>query len=421
MEGAADRDGCAGRGMAFAPPKRMHVGRPSPPWARNVGILGLAAFFTDVASEMVYPVLPFFLTAALGVGPAILGTIEGVADSAASLLRVASGWLSDRLHRRKALTIAGYGASAVGKALLPLATGWAAVLLARLVDRIGKGIRTAPRDALVVESATAETRGRAFGLHRALDTLGAVVGVAIAYVVLTSHPGAYAAVFVWALVPAVLGVLVLALVRDPRVLDARPAFAERPRWHTWPPALRWFLVIALVFALGNSSNAFLLLRASTLGQAPTTSLLLYLVYNVVYAAVSYPAGRLSDRVGRRALLVAGYAIYAVVYVGVALLRGSQDAWLLWPAFAVYGLYAGLTDGIERAVVAELAPASARGTALGLHATIVGAALLPASLLAGALWERFGAAATFAFGGVIGAVAAVGMALVLRPARASPST
>jgi MFS family permease len=365
---------------------------------------------------MVYPLVPFFVTAALGAGPAILGTIEGMADSAASLLRVVSGWLSDRLRKRKALTIAGYGASALGKLLLPLATGWGLVLLGRVVDRVGKGIRTAPRDALVVDSATPGRHGSAFGLHRALDTLGAVVGVALAYVALTRFPGRYTGVFGWALVPAVLGVLVLLVVREPRLPGAALPEVGARRWRPLPTTLRWFLALALVFAAGNSSNAFLLLRAGTLGYAPATAILLYLVYNVVYAAVSYPAGRLSDRVGRRPLLVAGYAVYALVYAAVALLRGPQDAWLLWPAFAVYGLYAGLTDGIERAVVAELAPPDARGTALGLHATIVGAALLPASVVAGQLWDRVGPAATFFLGSAMGVAAAIGMAVVLRPAR-----
>jgi len=389
----------------------------------NILVLGIASFFTDIASEMVYPLVPFFLTTTLGASPAILGIVEGIAESAASLLKVASGYASDRLRKRKALTIAGYALSAVGKLLLALASGWGTVLGGRVIDRLGKGVRTAPRDAIVADSTDGARHGMAFGLHRALDTLGAVAGVGLAYACFTGLGGAYGVVFAWSLLPATIGVLLLFLVRDrpqaSTAASARPAL--RPG--ALPRRLRLFLAVALFFTLGNSSNTFLLLRATGLGLGPATAILLYLAYNVVYAAVSYPAGRLSDRIGRRAILVAGYGFYGLVYLGFGSLRGPEDAWALWPLFALYGLYTGLTDGVEKALVADLAPAPLRATALGLHATIVGLGLFPASFVAGQLWTHLGGPAAFYFGAAIGLSAAVALALVLQggapPDRPSP--
>ncbi|HSP97163.1 MAG TPA: MFS transporter [Candidatus Dormibacteraeota bacterium] len=379
----------------------------------NIIILGIASFFTDISSEMVYPLIPFFLTG-LGASPAILGTIEGIAESVASLLKVFSGYVSDRLGKRKALTIAGYASSALGKLVLVGATSWTAVLGARVVDRLGKGIRTAPRDALVADSAREGGHGVAFGIHRTLDTFGAVVGVALAYLSFRYVAGNYSAVFMWSLLPATAGVLLLFLVRE---RSAGPRRAGQPlvaRWQALPMRLRLFLGVALVFTLGNSSNTFLLLRANSLGFTPAEAILLYLVYNVTYAVLSYPAGRVSDLLGRRVVLVSGYAVYGAVYLAVAALGGSARPWALWPLLALYGVYSGLTDGVERALVADLAPSSLRATALGLHSTIVGLGLFPASFLAGQMWTHVGPSAAFYFGGAIGIAAAVGLLVVLEP-------
>ena len=374
-------------------------------------VLGLASFFTDVASEMVYPLVPLFLTASLGASPAVLGLVEGLAESTANLLKVFAGYLSDRVRNRKGLTIVGYTVSGLGKVLLATATGWGVLLLGRVGDRLGKGIRTAPRDALVADSVVDGRHGAAFGLHRALDSSGAVVGVLLAYAFLTRLQGDYAAVFRWSLVPAALGILVLFLVREPPLLP--PGIVSRPLfdWRALPPRLQRFLLLALVFALGNSSNAFLLLRAGSLGMSSAGTVLLYLAYNVVYAVVSYPAGSLSDRIGRKRLLVAGYAFFGVVYLGFATV-GEAQAWLLWPLFVLYGVYSGLTDGMEKALIADLAPADARATALGLHGTFVSVGLLVASLGAGQLWDHVGAAAVFYVGGVMGLATAVAMACLL---------
>ncbi len=377
----------------------------------NIILLGLTSLLTDIASEMVYPLVPFFLTVRLGASPAVLGVIEGLAESVASLLKVFSGRLSDHLQERKKLTIAGYACSAIGKLLLVLAAGWGMVLGARVVDRVGKGIRTAPRDALLADSTGDGRHGRAFGLHRALDSFGAVIGVTLGYLFFTRYTGDYALVFVCSLVPAGIAVALLFLVREPKA-HAPSAAAVQPslRWSTLPRRLRWFLVVVFLFTLGNSSNTFLLLRAEDLGYTPAKVILLYLVFNAVYALASYPAGWLSDHIGRKTLLVSGYLFYGAVYLGFALLQPPHGI-LLWALFGVYGLYMGLTDGVEKALVADLTPASLRATGMGLHATLVGVGLFPASLLAGQLWQQIGPAAVFYFGGAMGLLAALGLLLL----------
>ena len=383
----------------------------SPTLSRNIIIVSLTSLLTDVSTEMVYPLLPFFLVTQLGARPATLGLIEGFAESLASLLRVFSGYWSDRLRRRKPLAILGYAASTAGKLALFLAQSWLWVLGGRLADRFGKGVRTAPRDALIAESVAPELRGRGFGFHRAMDTLGATIGVGLAYLLFTRTHGNYRWLFLASLIPAALGVMVLTGVRDVRRSEPpKPPEPLRPlrAWRSLPRRLKLFLLIVFFFTLGNSSNQFLLLRARSLGFSEATVILLYLLYNLVYAAAAYPTGRLSDRVGRRGLLVAGYAAYGLTYLGFAVTPGPGPVWGL---FAFYALYMGLTEGVEKALVVDLAPRELWGTMLGLHATLVGIGLLPASLLAGALWDLIGPAAPFYFGGALGLLAALGMWLI----------
>jgi MFS family permease len=378
----------------------------------NVILLGLTSLFTDVASEMVYPLLPFFLTSTLGASPAILGLIEGIAESLASILKVFSGYISDRIGRRKPLTILGYSGSAIGKGFLYFASGWGMVLAGRIVDRFGKGIRTAPRDALIAESSPAAGRGRAFGLHRAMDTAGAAIGVLLAYALIRKTPGDFTSIFLWSLIPAGVGVALLAFVRE----QARPGriSSKRPnlQWRILPRKLQAFLIISLVFSLGNSSNTFLLLRAGTLHFTPDRILLLYLAYNISYALFSYPAGRVSDVIGRRTVLVAGYFMFGGVYAGFALIPDSAAPWVPWLLFVVYGLYSAFTDGVEKALVSDLAPGELRATAIGLHATLVGIGLLPASLIAGQLWAQFGPGAALGLGSLTGCIAALALAFLL---------
>ncbi len=384
----------------------------------NVIILGIASFLTDISTEMVYPLLPLYLTSArIGASPAIVGLIEGLAESTASLLRVFSGYWSDRLQQRKSLAITGYTFSLIGKYFLYISTTWPLVLVGRLADRFGKGIRTAPRDALIADSSDPEHRGNAFGLHRALDTAGASVGVAVAYLLFVSQRDSFTSIFLASLFPAMLGIAALFFAREklkPRaaVIAAR---SQEPwwrgvgaRWRALDRRLKLFLVIVFIFALGNSSNEFLLLRAGNLGVNNATVILMYLAYNVVYALVSWPAGRLSDRVGRKSLLVVGYLTYGIVYFGFAIASSLQ----LWGLFATYGIYVAMTEGVEKAFVSDIAPTDLRATLIGLHATFTGIGLLPASLLAGFLWDAFGPSATFYFGGAMGALAAVALWLLI---------
>lgn len=389
----------------------------------NVILLGLVSLFADVSGEMIYPLIPLYL-ASVGAGPATLGLIEGSAETVASLVKVLSGRSSDRSGRRKPLALWGYGLAAIGKLVLALAGSWPLIFVGRLTDRFGKGVRGAPRDALIADSVPAAQRGRAFGLHRAMDTLGAVFGVAVAYLVLALSPqvsaATYRLVFAIALAPALVSVALLTLARERRAPPAASAAggpttvrgrlrALAAGWRSLDGRLRGFLLLALLFTLGNSSNQFLLLRAGQIGDSPLTVLLLYGMYNVVSTLLAYPAGALSDRVGRRALLAGGYALYGLVYLGFALAQGPAA---LWPLFAVYGAYTALTEGVEKALLVDLAPPQLKGTLIGLHGAIVGAGLLPASLLAGLLWGWLGPAAPFLFGGVVGLVAAAGVWVVL---------
>jgi MFS family permease len=375
----------------------------------NIILLGITSLLTDASTEMVYPLIPLYLSARLGVSPAIIGLIEGIAESLASLLKVFSGNFSDRIRRRKPLTIFGYSASSVGKLILYLANAWGGVLAARVVDRFGKGIRTAPRDALIADSSATNQLGRSYGLHRAMDTAGAAIGVSLAIILMKLNPGNYSRVFLFAIIPALPGVFFLFFTKEKL---AQVKLAQKQislNWRILPRRLKLFLLIVFLFALGNSSNQFLLLRAKNLGLSVIAVLLVYLFYNLVYGIFAYPIGRYSDRIGRKKVLVLGYLIYGVVYFGFAIAFKPGLAWLL---FGIYGLYSAFTEGVEKALVAEIAPERIRGTLIGLHATLVGIGLFPASLLAGLLWNLWGASAPFYFGSCLGVISAIGLALLL---------
>lgn len=370
---------------------------------------------------MVYPILPLFLTATLGASPRVLGLIEGIVEATASLTRVMSGWISDVMGKRKPFAVGGYAMSVLGKLSLYLAASWPLVLGGRVLDRFGKGIRTAPRDALLAESVPSDQRGRAFGFHKAMDTLGAVLGVICAYFLVRAGQAELRTVLKWSLAPAALAVVVLCFLRETG--QGRHAASKRPRvklsdaWHRAPSRLRLFYLIVFLFALGGSSNQFLLLRARGMGFSDADTILLYLVYNLTYLVFSYPAGKLSDRIGRAPLLIAGYFIYAVSYAGFALVdhlpASSTSIWLL---FAIYGCYIGLTDGVEKALVSDMSPSDARATFLGLHATITALGLFPASLIAGWLYDSVSPSAAFMFGSACALVAGVLAVVFLRQPR-----
>jgi MFS family permease len=367
--------------------------------------LGVVSFFTDVSSEMIYPLLPLFLTSVLGAGPAALGVIEGVAESTAALLKAVSGRWSDRARRRKPLIVAGYGLAGAVRPLIGLAGSWTAVLGLRFADRIGKGLRSAPRDALIADVTPAARRGEAFGVQRAFDHAGAVVGPLLAAALLGWAGLQLRAVFLLAAIPAVVVIVVLlfAVPEPPRPIPTTPdedAGSE-------PFGRRFTLLLAavLVFTLGNSADAFLLLRLAEVGVAPVQVALLWSAFHVVKAAATWLGGRLSDRLGRRPMVMAGWLLYAAVYLAFATVSRPTT---LVVVFLAYGLYFGLTEPVERAWVVDLAPPSRRGAALGLYHGAVGLAALPASVLFGLLWQRFGAPVAFSFG----AAAALAATLLL---------
>ncbi len=373
----------------------------------NIIILGIASFLTDISSEMVYPLIPLYLISKLGASPAILGLIEGVAESLASILKVSSGYFSDKIRRRKPITILGYTFSLIGKAFLYLSRGWHLVFFSRALDRFGKGVRSAPRDVLIAESSSPQNRGSSFGLHRAMDTLGAAVGILGAYYFFTAYRGNFNKIFLLSLIPAFLGVAILFLVRE-KIKDAPQTLSKEKfsfKWSGLDMRLKAFLIITFIFSLGNSSNLFLLLRAKNIGFSAATVILLYLTYNLSFALIAWPAAKISDRVGRKKILVIGYLIYGLVYLGFAVTRSQSLVWFL---FGFYGVYSGFTEGVEKAMVVDIAPQTFRGTLIGLHATLVGIGLLPASLLAGLLWKIVGPSAPFYLGGVLSLLAGVGM-------------
>jgi MFS family permease len=377
----------------------------------NVVLLGLTSLFVDLSTEMVYPLVPLYLATTLGAAPFVIGLVEGIAESVSSFLKVVSGHLGDVGQRRKALATVGYAGSVVYKLLLIAAGSWPTVLLARVVDRTGKGLRTAPRDSLIAQSSAPGRLGGSFGVAKMLDMAGSTVGAALA-VVLMASGGSFHEAFWWSIPPAVLGVLVLQAVREvPRAADDGPP--PPLRGMHLDGRLRAYLAVVLLFCLGNSSNAFLLLKAAQLGYSVTGTLLLYVVFNLAASVLAVPAGRLSDRIGRRGVLVPGYALSGLVYVGLAV---TGHGWGVPALFVLYGACTALLSGAERAFVAEAAPPGRRGTVLGLYGMLQGVGLLLASVIAGGLWSAAGSDAPFWFGGVLALLAAVGAAVVLRTHR-----
>ncbi|RPI31672.1 MAG: MFS transporter [Chloroflexota bacterium] len=386
----------------------------------NIWVLSAGSYLTDVSSEMLFNLLPLFLFNVLGVRTSIVGLIEGIAETTSSFFKIYSGSLSDRLGRRKSLTVLGYALSTVAKPLLYFATSWAWVLGIRFSDRVGKGIRTAPRDALLAGSADASHRGLAFGLHRAADTAGAFTGMAIAALVIWATQAdttvltreTFQKITLISIVPAALAVIVLAVwLREAAPAQAATSSGARASfsasWKAMEKPFKLFLIVIVLFTLGNSSDAFIILRAQERGLSVLQIMGMLLTFTAIYSLLSGPAGSLSDRIGRRKVLLAGWLIYGLVYLGFA---AAEAGWQVWALYGLYGIYYAMTEGVAKALIADLVSPERRGTAYGLFNGAIGLTALPASLFAGILWQGiggwrgFGPPAPFYFGAALALVA-----------------
>jgi len=377
---------------------------------KNVVWLGLVSFFNDVASEMIYPIVPIFLTSVLGAPVAIVGLIEGIAESTASVLKVVSGWLSDKFQKRKSFVIAGYSFSAISKILLSLAFSWPFVLFARFIDRFGKGTRTSARDALIAESSDISARGRSFGFHRALDTLGAVVGPLLALLAIRYLDNNFRLIFFLAFIPAFIGILLLLFFVQEKKKEANSSPAFKFNWRDLNPSFKVFLFISFIFALGNSSDAFLILRAQNLGLSLSLVVLVYVLFNFTYAVFSMPAGIISDKIGPKKVLLAGFLFFSIIYLFFGLANSGLSLWFLFP---FYGIYMALTEGVGKAYISNLVAIEKAGTAFGVYQTTIGLCTFFASLIAGLLWTHIGVMAPFLFGSIMAAISALLFVILLK--------
>jgi MFS family permease len=373
-------------------------------FGRNVFVAGLVSFFMDVSSEMIYPLVPLFLANVLGVNKSVIGLIEGIAESTASLLKVFSGWFSDRIGNRKWLMAAGYGISTLSRPIVALATGWHHVMGSRFMDRFGKGVRTAPRDAIIAESTEKTHLGRAFGFHRSMDTLGAVFGPMLAFFLLGIFSNNYRWVFWLSMIPGAIAVLLIILF----ITEKKKAFlsyTERPKLTLkhFDRRFKFFVLIATLFAVGNSSDVFLILRAQHVGVPVVMIPLIYLLFNLIYSISSIPAGIAADRFGRKRVILTGFILFAILYYGFAIAKDTKTIWIL---FGFYGLFMGLTEGVQKAFLATIIPSDFKATAFGIYNTAIGLAMFPASLIGGWLWDNISPSATFYFGSITASLSAV---------------
>lgn len=373
----------------------------------NIILLGLVSLFVDMSTEMVYPLVPIFLTSMLGASPAVMGVIEGIAESVASLIKVFSGYIGDVYHNKKRLTFAGYSASVFYKIVLLLAASWPGVLIARVIDRTGKGIRTAPRDALIAQSSDGKKLGGSFGLHKMLDMVGSSFGALLAFIFVTTHFGFHQA-FLFSIIPALIGILIIFSVREDKH-SITTCEKRTLKGLKLEGKLKAYLAVIFIFCLGNSSNTFLLLKAQERGFSVPQVMLLYLIFNVATSILAIPAGKLSDKYGRSKILVPGYLIYGLVYFGFAFLSAKPSILLL---FIAYGAYTALIGGAERAFIAENSPSGFKGTVLGLYGMLQGIGLLLSSTLAGLLWVGVNTNAPFLFGGAAGIISAIMILVIL---------
>ncbi|MBI4284280.1 MAG: MFS transporter [Chloroflexi bacterium] len=391
----------------------------------NVFFLGIVSLLTDISSEMIFTLVPLFLANVIKAPFAIIGLIGGLSDSVDAVFRIFSGWFSDRIGKYKAITVWGYSVSTVVKPLMYIALNWGAVLAIRFGDRVGKGLRSSSRDALLSHSIDKSQRGKGFGIHRAMDTLGAVIGLTLAAVIIYSVQGGglslglktYQWLVLMGTIPAVVAVIVLAIAVHERKRPAGEVVkqAVRLKWSDgFDARFKIFLAIVGLFSLGKSSDFFVILRAQNLAVPLIEEVLMLVFFNIIYAIVALPAGVLSDKIGRRRVMVLGWTIYVLIYLGFALAVNNIQVWLL---FAGYGIYNGMVEGVGRAFVADLVVPEKRGTAYGLYHGVVSLTLLPASLIAGWLWQAVAPAAPFFYGAALAFLAILGMLIFIREPKA----
>jgi MFS family permease len=375
---------------------------------RNIFIMGLVSLFTDLSSQMVFPLIPLFLTTVLGCGAYAVGIVEGAAETTASLLKVASGYWSDKVKKRKPFVLFGYSMSTITKPLFALANIWAFVLFVRVIERIGKGIRTAPRDALIAESCDESVRGKAYGFHRAADGIGSTLGAVLALLLLPMW--GYRNIFLFALVPGIISVFIIFFIQEKNA----PAKQETKEVSVklslkeLPVNLRFFITVSSLFALGHFGYAFLLLRAKNIGLADNTAILLYVVFYIVYSICVIPLGIVSDKVGRKAVLMVGYVLFGITSLGLLVISSLYGILLF---FFIYGICYAMIDGAQRAFVVDLAPQHLKGTALGVFHTAIGLVALPGGYIAGLLWDKVSPEATFGYGLILAIISAVSLVFV----------
>jgi len=375
---------------------------------RNIIILGVVSLFTDLGSQMVFPLIPLFLTGVLGTGAYAVGIVEGAAETTASLLKVVSGYWSDKIRKRKPFVLFGYSLSSLTKPLFAFANIWFFVLFIRVVERIGKGLRTAPRDAIVAESCGENVRGKAYGFHRAMDGIGSVLGGVLAFTLLPVL--GYRNIFLFAFIPGVIAVFVVLFIKEKNAPPKKETkeTSIKVSFKELPGNLRLFIVVASIFALGHFGYAFLLLRAKGIGLADNTAILFYVLFYVVYTVCVIPSGILSDRIGRKRVLIIGYSVFAITSLGLVFTSSPVGVLLF---FIVYGVFYAMIDGVQRAFVVDLAPKHLKATSLGAFHTAIGIVALPGGYIAGLLWDKISPQATFIYGLTLAVISVVLFALV----------